>query len=65
MADRRGWLVQPNLGGPCPDRALAQCPGHGDAVVPVEDVVTAVTVVELDRVHPAAGPDLGGYPRKP
>jgi hypothetical protein len=34
-------------------------------VVSVEDVVTAVTVVELDRLHPAAGPDLGGDPLKP
>jgi hypothetical protein len=48
-----------------PDRALAKGTGHGDSVVPVEHVVGAAASVELDGVHPAAGPDLGGDSLKP
>jgi hypothetical protein len=44
---------------------VAQRTGHGDAVVPVEHVVGAAALVQLDRVHPAAGSDLGGDSLKP
>ena len=65
LPDRRGWAVQPDLGDQCPDRALAEGTGHGDAVVPVEHVVSAAALVQLNRVHPAAGSDLGGHSLKP
>src|SRR6516165_11296220 len=61
----RGRVVQPNLGDKRPNRALAKRTSHGDAVVPVEHVVGAAASVELDGVHPAAGPDLGGDSLKP
>jgi len=61
----RGRVGQPDLGDKRPDRALAERPGHGDAVVPVEHVVGAAAPVELDRVHPAAGSDLGGDSLEP
>jgi len=55
VPDRRGRVVQPNLGDKRPNRALAKRTSHGDAVAPVEHVVGAAASVELDGVHPAAG----------
>ena len=63
--DRRDRAVQPDLRDKRPNRALAKRTGHGDAVVPVEHVVAAAALVELDRVHPTAGSDLGGDSLKP
>jgi len=44
---------------------LAKRTGHGDAVVPVEYVIGAAALVELDGVHPVARSDLGGDSLKP
>jgi hypothetical protein len=65
VPDRRGRVVQPNLGDQCANRALAKRTSHGYAVVPVEHVVGAAASVELDGVHPAAGLDLDGDSLKP
>ena len=65
VPDRRGRVVQPNLGDKRANRALAKRTSHGDAVVPIEHVVRAAASVELDGVHPAAGSDLGGDSLKP
>ena len=45
VPDRRGWVVQPDLGDKRANRALAKRTGHGDAVVPVEHVVGAAASV--------------------
>jgi hypothetical protein len=65
LPGRLGRAGQPDLGDQRPDRALAQRTGHGDSVVPVQHVVAAAASVELDRVHPAAGSDLGGDSLEP
>src|SRR6266851_1521966 len=52
-ASGRVGLVQTDLGNVRPDRALAERTGYGDAVLPVEHVITATALVELDRLHPA------------
>src|SRR5215470_1910960 len=65
MPDRRCRAVQPDLGDKRPHRTLAQRTGHGDAVVPVQHVVGAAAVVELDGVHAATRSDLGGDSLEP
>ena len=65
VPDRQGRAVQPNLRDKRPNRALAKRTSHGDAVVPVQHVVGATALVELDGVHPAPGSDLDGDSLKP
>ena len=65
VPNRRRRAGQPDLGDKRPHRALAKRTSHGDAVVPVEHVVGAAALVELDGVHAAAGSDLGSNSLKP
>jgi len=63
-ASGRAWLVHADLGDGRPDPSLAERAGDGDAMVPVEHVVPAAAVVEVDWVHAATTSDVGGYPLK-
>jgi hypothetical protein len=62
---RRDWVVQPDLGDEGANGALTERTGHRDAVMAVEHVARAAALVKLDRLHPAARHDLGGYSLKP
>src|SRR5260370_34673752 len=53
-----------DLGDGRPDRALAERPRDGDAVVPIAYVVAVAALIQLDRLDAATASDVGSYSLK-